>query len=208
MQSITEPRKKRKYTPRKPIPFMCGWCWDIFYSAGYSSKFCSPKCRENNRYWTQRDKRSKQAREFRERHKDRINAQLREDYRINPEKYREQRRATYLRHREKRIANASEYQKKNPQVVALTRHMRKAAAAYEITQRDHRRMLERYRHSCAYCEVKLAPWGREFPNSLQWDHVLPLSKGGSDGVGNLLPVCRQCNRNKSARFLSDWRLRS
>lgn len=185
---------------------MCGWCWDIFYSSSYASKYCSSSCREKDRYQRDRDKRLAAARRYREENAHQISLSSRARYAKDKDKYREYRREYYLKNRERMIENAIEYQKNNPQVVALTRHMRKAAEAYEITQRDHRRLLERYRHSCAYCEVKLAPWGREFPNSLQWDHVLPLSKGGSDGVGNILPVCRQCNRSKSARFLADWLL--
>lgn len=207
MQSTTEPRQKRKYTPRKPIPIMCGWCWDIFYSNGNNAKFCSPSCRDKNRYAENREQRLATVQQYRKDNADRLRRRSRERYREKPEYFRMHNQKYYKKNRERLISDAIEYQKKNPQVVALTRHMRKAAAAYEITQRDHRRLLERYRHSCAYCEVKLAPWGREFPNSLQWDHVLPLSKGGSDSVGNILPVCRTCNRGKSARLLSDWRLR-
>lgn len=206
MQS-TLAKKKVKRKPSKPKPRMCKWCWDIFYSAGPSATFCATTCREKYRYWTQREKRIEAVRISRDQNKEAINLRRRLAYQNNPEKreaVRRQNRENYLKNREERIAYANEYQKNNPQVAALTRQARKAAESYKITQRDHRRLLERYRHACAYCEVKLAPWGRAFPNSLQWDHVIPLSKGGTNSVGNILPTCRTCNRSKSARFLSDW----
>jgi 5-methylcytosine-specific restriction endonuclease McrA len=37
------------------------------------------------------------------------------------------------------------------------------------------------------------------------DHVYPLSRGGSHGIGNVLPVCRPCNLSKGAKFLIEWK---
>lgn len=33
---------------------------------------------------------------------------------------------------------------------------------------------------------------------LEVDHIIPKSKGGSDDLYNLQPMCRRCNRSKSA----------
>lgn len=185
---------------------MCGWCWDIFYSNGNNAKFCSSSCKDKNRYAENREQRLAAVQQYRKDNAELIRERARARYKEKPEYFRMHNQLGYARNRKRRIRDAVEYQKANPEVVALTRNRRKARQAFKISRRDHRRLLERYRHSCAYCEVKLAPWGREFPNSLQWDHVVPLSKGGSDGVGNILPSCRSCNGNKSARFLSDWKL--
>lgn len=37
------------------------------------------------------------------------------------------------------------------------------------------------------------------------DHVIPLSRGGSNFEGNLLPACRRCNSARSDLLLSEWR---
>lgn len=36
------------------------------------------------------------------------------------------------------------------------------------------------------------------------DHVIPLSRGGSNFEGNLLPACRRCNSARSDLLISEW----
>lgn len=175
-------------------------------TASYVSKFCGTKCRERVRYENNRESRMQLSRDYRAKNREEILAKRRARYQERRVEMREQNRRSYLKHREVRVANAIAYQKENPQVVALTRAKRRAAKSFKINQRDHRSLLARYRNCCAYCNVKLAAWGRESENSLQWDHIVPLSKGGDDSVGNILPVCRGCNYNKSAKFLYEWKL--
>ena len=196
---------KRKYTPRAASKFTCGWCSEPFLSSGANAKFCSPSCKDKNRYATSRDSRLAAVQKYRAENALEVRRRARAKYWADQEKAAAQNRGSYMRNRESRIAYAIKYQQENPEVVALTRAMRKAREAFKITRRDHRRLLERYRHSCAYCGIRLAAWGREHANSLQWDHVLPLSRGGRDSVGNLLPVCRKCNGSKSSKLLIAWK---
>ena len=43
---------------------------------------------------------------------------------------------------------------------------------------------------CHYC-------GKKFPpKELTMDHVVPLARGGSSTQGNIVPACRECNRDK------------
>jgi 5-methylcytosine-specific restriction endonuclease McrA len=44
-----------------------------------------------------------------------------------------------------------------------------------------------YNDRCAYC-------GKNKP--LTKDHIIPLSKGGSNNIGNIVPACMGCNRRK------------
>lgn len=39
------------------------------------------------------------------------------------------------------------------------------------------------------------------------DHVIPASRGGSDSLQNLLPMCERCNTEKGCNipFINDWR---
>ena len=185
---------------------VCQWCSGEYESNTATSKFCTTKCRERDRYARHRESRLALQRDYRRREAAAISARAKESRKADPERYRAHSRRSYERHRDKRIESATEYQRTHPEVVALTRSRRRAAESYAITRRDHRRLLEQYRHSCAYCEVRLAPWGREFPNSLQWDHVIPLARGGRDSVGNIVPSCRDCNRRKSARLPIYFRL--
>ena len=48
---------------------------------------------------------------------------------------------------------------------------------------------------CAYC-------GRT--GATHADHVVPLARSGRHRLSNLMPACRRCNSEKSAKRLEDW----
>ncbi len=50
-------------------------------------------------------------------------------------------------------------------------------------------------NSCAYCGV-----GGE----LQWEHIIPRSRGGPDTIDNMVRACPPCNLRKGDRYLLDW----
>lgn len=56
--------------------------------------------------------------------------------------------------------------------------------------------IDFYGGLCAYCRK------RPFEHL---DHVIPLSRGGSNWPANLRPACRWCNISKRDRKLSEWR---
>lgn len=73
-------------------------------------------------------------------------------------------------------------------------------AAFAIAERDIRRMLVRQGGRCAYCQAELG-------ESYHVDHVVPVSRGGSNSIGNLAAACPPCNVSKSNWLLSEWRYR-
>jgi 5-methylcytosine-specific restriction endonuclease McrA len=62
--------------------------------------------------------------------------------------------------------------------------------------RDFLRLQRRFGGMCAYCTVR--------PGT-ERDHVIPLSRGGTDYIGNILPCCKPCNSTKNDRFIIEWR---
>lgn len=78
----------------------------------------------------------------------------------------------------------------------LRRRVREAGTYGEWRWSDFMRVARAFDYCCAYCGEK--------PERLDPDHVLPLSRGGPNVLGNLLPSCAMCNAEKNARTLSEW----
>ncbi|GAC1375750.1 MAG: hypothetical protein NVSMB4_04140 [Acidimicrobiales bacterium] len=77
------------------------------------------------------------------------------------------------------------------------RHRRDAATP-GLRPAERSRLLRKWKaqgRSCAYCT---AP-----PTSV--DHVVPLSRGGTNWEGNLAPACRSCNSSKGTYLLTEWK---
>lgn len=60
---------------------------------------------------------------------------------------------------------------------------------------------------CAYCGIpfrsrRLFGWTHR---SKTTDHVIPLSRGGSNRSGNRVPCCRACNKAKGAMTPEEFR---
>lgn len=109
--------------------------------------------------------------------------------------------ARYLKERDRRIAYATNYAKKNPHVGQATKRKRRAAMVaqgiFRFTSARWLRMQRMHDFRCFYCGEK---------SPLTMDHVVPLIRGGSHSEGNIVPACMSCNCTKQARFVMEWRL--
>lgn len=70
-------------------------------------------------------------------------------------------------------------------------------ALMPISTRTRFEVFKRDSFTCQYCGAK-AP-----DVTLHADHIVPVSKGGSDDILNLVTACQQCNAGKSNRELDD-----
>jgi len=82
-------------------------------------------------------------------------------------------------------------------VAKRIRRGREAGAVGTWIWSDFMRIAAKFDYRCAYCGTK--PNGQLDP-----DHVLALSRGGSNSATNLLPACRPCNRDKRDLTLDEW----
>ena len=105
--------------------------------------------------------------------------------------------AWYTRNKEQHRAIASRWAKKNPEKAKANTYRRLArlkSAPGAFTGKQLLKVLEKYGRRCVYC-------GEAYECI---DHVIPLSRGGSNYPSNLRPSCLPCNSSKGAKFLSEW----
>ncbi len=60
-------------------------------------------------------------------------------------------------------------------------------------------VFERDGFACTYCGDADGP--------LHCDHVVPVSRGGTNDIDNLATACFRCNCSKGAKLLSEWECR-
>ena len=56
-------------------------------------------------------------------------------------------------------------------------------------------VMERDGYACTYCGSR---------KQLEADHILALSRGGSNAFVNLATACRPCNLSKGSKAMEDW----
>lgn len=67
------------------------------------------------------------------------------------------------------------------------------------------RLIERDGMLCHYCGQELS-WDNSSyrPDGLSVDHIIPLKKGGSSRMENLVLACRRCNGKKSTKDYDEF----
>ncbi len=134
-----------------------------------------------------------------------------ESYKAYQKRYQQENKETlavqqhqnYLAHREERCENHKQFRKAHPEIVTgidrAHKHKRKAqkrAAGGHYTPQQLREQMQRQKSKCYYCKAKLETW--------HVDHIVPLAKGGTNDISNIVLACPSCNLNKHARLLNEW----
>jgi 5-methylcytosine-specific restriction endonuclease McrA len=137
----------------------------------------------SKRYFANRDETSKKR------------AQLRKD---NIWKYKKQERASYLRNKEQKRKYSSDYSKQNPEKSLERNSRRRARLKNAITFKvDSSELKQMKNRGCLFCGSK---------KEINIDHIIPLSRGGSHSIGNLMPLCDHCNSTKYNKTIMEWRM--
>ena len=117
------------------------------------------------------------------------------------EHYREIGRKSRDKHAEERNTYQREYGKENRDKLTLftnLRRARKLAAEGSHTDEEWQALKAFYDYKCLCCR-KHEPEIR-----LTRDHVIPLTKGGTDSIDNVQPLCARCNSKKNNKHI-DYR---
>jgi 5-methylcytosine-specific restriction endonuclease McrA len=111
-------------------------------------------------------------------------------------KAREHQRKSWHKNRDANIARRKIWTENNKDKILEKDHRRRALELncnrYLILPKEIKKLRNSPCNSCGSKE------------SIQIDHVIPLSRGGSHGIGNLQPLCKSCNISKNARFMTEW----
>lgn len=143
----------------------------------------------------------------------------REWYAANRDKVLQKRRAWYVANRqracdysrgwraankERHLAYVHQWQSANPERVRefvragkLRRRAREHNAEGTHTAADIKAQYARQNGKCYYCHVKVG-------DRYHVDHVIPLSRGGSNGPENIVIACPSCNTSKSDKLPHEW----
>lgn len=178
-------------------------------------KFCSNICGVQYRYHSDLESSRKRARDIARRDAEKRKTYFREYYVSNREQKLEYakryaaenpnigKRSAHnyrKRHQEERLNYNRDYYSKNPEFGRSRASIRRARSRQSVqhARKDLARLINKSNFYCTYCGIK--------DMNGHVDHVVPLSRGGSNGIGNLVWSCAPCNLSKSNKFITEWRL--
>lgn len=112
--------------------------------------------------------------------------------------YKKLERASYLRNAERKRQWNREYSLRNPDKSRARNSRRRArlagAKTYLVTPKE---MKALYQQNCFFCGSN---------KDINIDHIIPLARNGTHGIGNLMPLCDNCNSTKYNKTIMEWRI--
>ncbi len=79
-------------------------------------------------------------------------------------------------------------------------YARKKGAEGSHTLSEWTKLKEKFHFKCTICGISEEALLKETMEGLTLDHIIPLSKGGTDYINNCQPLCRRCNGKKSDKI--------
>jgi 5-methylcytosine-specific restriction endonuclease McrA len=147
------------------------------------------------------EKNRERAQRWRELNRDRDRANALKWHFANHEKAKARSAAWRANNKEKHIKNARDWYLTHPLQARVARRnyeVRRRGAAGVFSRKDVNAMLAAQNRKCAYCERSLDGSGYHI------DHIIPLSRGGTNYSDNLQLTCPQCNMRKRNKSHDDF----
>lgn len=145
-----------------------------------------------------REKFNKNGRRFRASHPSRVRETNRRQYQTHKSERCEAHRQWRNANRDKVRDSNRRSKKAHPEwghVCDHNRRLRKQGAEGHFTASDLTRQRESQKSRCYYCGAKV---------KLTIDHIIPLSRGGSNWPENIVLACGSCNSKKHSKLPHEW----
>ena len=116
-------------------------------------------------------------------------------------------RMDYLQNRERYALKAKEWLKNNPEKrreihrryykrnIIKKRAEGRARSTGHISLLQWKTLCKKSHNLCQHCKTKSCF------KTLSIDHIIPISLGGGNEIGNLQPLCLKCNQKKGNRYI-------
>jgi 5-methylcytosine-specific restriction endonuclease McrA len=184
--------------------------------------YCKSCYNEIQKQWRKDnpEKAEKILKRYQQRNREEIKLKARKARRENPEKNKEARKKYYYTHHEKAIEAARKYRKEDPERSKEIVQKYQQAHPEKGRQRHRRRRARKLQadgsHDTddiqflfAVQKGRCAACGELFTKDdmVSVDHIIPLTKKGSDNVTNLQLLHRSCNSKKHTK-IQDFRRKS
>jgi 5-methylcytosine-specific restriction endonuclease McrA len=104
----------------------------------------------------------------------------------------------YLSHLDALKAYDKQLSLERPEIHRLASSRRRALiveAEGTFTLEEFTKLCTTFSFCCVYCGQ---------PKPLGPDHVIPLARGGSNSIDNIVPACRSCNSSKGVKTFSEY----
>lgn len=153
--------------------------------------------------------------EYRKKNKERIALRKAENYQANKERlillaveYRKDNKERialkqaehYRSNKEQIILKRTEYKKNNPEIYRAIHHRRRAnikKVGGSFTTQQIRLQDKKQKNKCYYCQKKMG-------TQQSIEHVIPISRGGSNDISNIVLACLGCNLSKHTKLPHEW----
>ena len=109
-------------------------------------------------------------------------------------------KANRLSHPDRQRDQLRTWRQANPERARMHTNARRALilnAPGSYTDVEWRALVEFWSGTCSYCGMS--------SHQLEPDHRVPLVRGGSNDIENIIPACRSCNAGKNTRTEQEYR---
>lgn len=190
----------RKKTMKNGFDPMCKVCRAAVMRAYYTAN--KSRLNESSRayYRANRERLAGNARAYRERNPQYQREYFRVYYAANRGYYAEKSRAYRIANK-KRLAEMNlQYHRANPNISRASHQRRKArklGAEGTHTAADIQKQYKAQKGACYWC-------GSKVRGNYHVDHIVPLSRGGTNWPENIVIACVGCNTSRGSKLPHEW----